>query len=299
MTIDHTIQTFHDFLLNEKNASKLTLKSYMNDLNDLALFLEKEKINTILDVDYYILRGFVASLFDRDLAKSTIERKIACIKSLFKFLTNRELVPDNPARMLKFPKKEKKLFQVFNIDDVITLIETPNKETPSGYRDALILELLYGTGIRVSELVGIDLGDIDFAGKRIRIRGKGKKERILPLADIHFEMISTYLKLRQDICKNYMIKGDWLFVNKSGTRFTDRSVRRLVDKYLKEAGLPADFSPHSFRHSFATHLLEGGADLRVIQTLLGHSSLSTTQKYTHLNLAELLKTFDESHPKAK
>lgn len=299
MIIDNAIQLFHDFLCNEKNASVHTLKSYINDLNDLISFTEKENINDVEDIDFYILRGFVTTLFDRNLAKSTIERKIACIKSFFKFLVKRGITEDNPARMLKFPKKEKKLFNVFNIDDVIALIETPDQSCPAGLRDALILEILYGTGMRVSELVGINLSDIDFAGKRLRVRGKGKKERILPLADYHFELLKKYMKIRDKICKGYFIVDDHLFTNKLGTRLTDRSVRRLLEKYLKEIGLPLNFSPHSFRHSFATHLLEGGADLRVIQTLLGHSSLSTTQKYTHLNLTELLKVYDKTHPKAK
>jgi integrase/recombinase XerC len=299
MNIDKAITQFHDFLKNEKNVSNHTLKSYMNDLNDLFDFLENENITNIKDVDFFILRGFVTTLFDRELAKSTIERKIACLKSFFNFLSKKEIIKSSPAKMLKFPKKEKKLFNVFNIDDILNLLELPDKSEPAGMRDALILELLYGTGIRVSELVGINIPDIDFSGQRVRIRGKGKKERILPLADLHIKMINKYLKTREKICPGYIIKGDFLLINKLGTRLSDRSVRRIIEKYLKQAGLPLDFSPHSFRHSFATHLLEGGADLRVIQSLLGHSSLSTTQKYTHLNLTELLRVYDKTHPKAK
>jgi integrase/recombinase XerC len=299
MEISRCIKLFEKYLNDEKGFSVHTLKSYKIDLKDFELFLEEESINNIENIDFFVLRGFVASLFQKDLSKATMERKIACLKSFYKFLNQKGYLSDNPARMLKFPPKEKKLFKVFNIDDVLRLLEIPDKTTPSGLRDALILEILYGTGIRVSELVGINMEDIDLVGLRIRIRGKGKKERFVPIAEMHSDMIENYLKKRQGICKGYRIEGSQLFINKFGKRLTDRSVRRIVEKYLNEAGLPIDFSPHSFRHSFATHLLESGADLRIIQFLLGHSSLSTTQKYTHLNLSELLKVYDNAHPKAK
>ncbi len=299
MEIDGYIDSFLNYLKNEKGFSEHTLKSYMNDLRDLTEYLEAENISKFKEVDFFALRGFVSSLFQKNIAKSTIERKIACLKSFYKFLNQKGFIDDNPAKMLKFPPKDKKLFKVFNIDDVLNLLEKPDKSTPSGLRDALILEILYGTGIRVSELVGINLEDIDFEGLRIRIRGKGKKERFVPIAEMHSSMIKDYLQTRNEICKGYSIADTHLFINKYGKRLTGRSVRRIVEKYLNEAGLPIDFSPHSFRHSFATHLLEGGADLRIIQFLLGHSSLSTTQKYTHLNLIELLKVYDKAHPKAK
>ncbi len=299
MEIYKYIDEFEKYLKNEKGFSPHTLKSYMNDLRDLSEYLENENVINFNKVDFFVLRGFIANLFQKNVAKPTIERKIACLKSFYKFLNQKGFLDTNPAKMLKFPPKEKKLFKVFNIDDILNLLEIPDKSTPSGLRDALILEILYGTGIRVSELVNIDIEDIDFEGLRIRIKGKGKKERLVPIAELHSKMFRKYLEIRKEICKKYMIKGKQCFINKFGERLTDRSVRRIVDKYLNEAGLPVDFSPHSFRHSFATHLLEGGADLRIIQVLLGHSSLSTTQKYTHLNLAELLKVYDTAHPKAK
>ena len=298
MKIFDAADSFISFLKDEKDASEHTLKSYGRDVADLLSFLEDEKIEDIHGVDYFVLRGFVGTLFDRELASSSIERKIASLKSFFSFLQKKRFIDDNPARMLKFPKKEKKLFQVFNIDDVLGLLEKPDKSKPAGLRDALMLELMYGGGLRVSELVGVNLSDIDFNGLRLRIRGKGKKERIIPLASLHIEMINDYIDIKDDICTGYNADQDALFINKYGKRLTDRSVRRIVEKYLKEAGLPLDYSPHSFRHSFATHLLEGGADLRMIQSLLGHSSLSTTQKYTHLNLSDLLRVYDSAHPKA-
>jgi integrase/recombinase XerC len=299
MNIDRAIADFILFLKNEKNASEHTIKAYSGDLAELAEYLEKEKITDIKEADFFILRGFVTSFFDKGVSKSTTERKIACLKSFYKFLHRKGITDDNYARMLKFPKKEKKLFTVFNVDDILNLLELPDKIEAAGMRDALILELMYGTGMRVSELTGLNISDIDIRGMRIRVRGKGKKERIIPLGDILGELITDYLRMRGDVpAEGHFPKDDAVFINKYGTRITDRSIGRIVEKYLKEAGLPLDFSPHSFRHSFATHLLEGGADLRTIQELLGHESLSTTQKYTHLNLSDLLRVYDKTHPKA-
>jgi len=299
MNIDKAVTFYLKFMKNERGASEHTLKNYSRDLADLCTYLEESGVDKINDADFFALRGFVAMLFDKRLAKSTIERKIACLKSFFSFMQKKNHTDDNPARMLKFPKKEQKAFKVFNIDSIIALLDAPDKDDPAGMRDALILELMYGTGVRVSELVGLNLSDIDFSGCRILVRGKGKKERIVPIADMHIQMINEYIDVKQDICKGYLADNEVVFINKYGSRLTDRSVRRIVEKYLKMAGLPLDFSPHSFRHSYATHLLEGGADLRTIQNLLGHESLTTTQKYTHLNLTELLRVYDETHPKAR
>jgi integrase/recombinase XerC len=299
MNIDEASAIYLDFMQNEKGASRHTLINYSRDLADLCTYLEESNISSIEDTDFFMLRGFVAMLYEKGFSKSTVERKIACLKSFFNFLQKKNKSEDNPARMLKFPKKEKKAFDVFNIDNIMTLLDLPDKTAPFGMRDALLLEMMYGTGIRVSELVGLSLGDIDFGGQRIRVRGKGKKERIVPVADMHIAMIKEYLGRRDEDCGGYVKDGEALFINKLGTRLTDRSVRRIVEKYLLLAGLPLDYSPHSFRHTYATHLLEGGADLRTIQTLLGHESLSTTQKYTHLNLSELLKVYDKTHPKAQ
>ncbi|MDK2792105.1 MAG: integrase/recombinase XerC [Deferribacteres bacterium] len=294
MNIEEAVGKFTVFVQVEKRYSEHTLKSYLNDINDLILYLKN--IENIEDISYYSLRGFVNSLYERGLSKSTIERKIACMKSFFSFLVKRGFIEDNPSRLLRFPKKEQKLFKVFNIDDILNLLETPDKNTPDGLRDCLILEMLYGTGMRVSELVLVNVSDVDFSGFRIRVKGKGKKERVLPLDNFHVDMIKNYLEKRILMVKQEIKEPDALFLNKMGTRLTDRSVRRIVEKYLKMAGLPLDYSPHDFRHTFATHLLENGADLRTIQHLLGHSSLSTTQKYTHLNLSEILKIYDKTHP---
>lgn len=299
MNIDRVIADYLLYMKNEKNASVYTIKAYSGDLAELAGYLDTENIDSIKAVDFFILRGFIAFQFDKSVSKSTIERKVATLKSFFNYLHKKSVVEENHARMLKFPKKEKKVFNVFNIDDILRLLESPDKTESSGMRDALILELMYATGVRVSELTGLNISDIDLRGMRIRVRGKGKKERIIPIGGLLVELFKAYFQIRADVpVSDYFPQDDSVFINKFGSRLTDRSVGRIVEKYLKMVGLPLDFSPHSFRHSFATHLLENGADLRTIQELLGHEALSTTQKYTHLNLSDLLRVYDQTHPKA-
>lgn len=301
MEIDNAIEEFINFIRVERQYSNHSITAYAKDLSELAIYIDEEKLGSnIKVVDFYVLRGFITTLYDKELSKSSIERKISTLKSFFKFLYRRGIIADNPARMLKFPKKEKYLPNVFNVDDIFTLLDLPDKSTPMGMRDALILELLYGTGVRVSELVGLDRNAVDLNGMRILVRGKGKKERIVPLAPELISLIKDYYKVMYDIVsEGRVVESDALIINRLGTRMTDRTIRRVVETYLKKAGLPLDYSPHSFRHTFATHLLEGGADLRSIQELLGHESLATTQKYTHSDLASLLKVYDETHPMAK
>lgn len=301
MEIDNAIEEFINFIRVERQYSTQTITAYAKDLSELAIYIDEEKLGSnIKVVDFYVLRGFITTLYDKELSKSSIERKISTLKSFFKFLYRRGIIEDNPARMLKFPKKEKYLPNVFNVDDIFTLLDLPDKSTPMGMRDALILELLYGTGVRVSELVGLDRNAVDLNGMRILVRGKGKKERIVPLAPELISLIKDYYKVMYDIVsEGRVVESDALIINRLGSRMTDRTIRRVVEAYLKKAGLPLDYSPHSFRHTFATHLLEGGADLRSIQELLGHESLATTQKYTHSDLASLLKVYDETHPMAK
>ncbi len=301
MEIDNAVEEFINFIRVERQYSNHSITAYAKDLSELAIYIDEEKLGSnIKVVDFYVLRGFITTLYDKELSKSSIERKISTLKSFFKFLYRRGIIADNPARMLKFPKKEKYLPNVFNVDDIFTLLDLPDKSTPMGMRDALILELLYGTGVRVSELVGLDRNAVDLNGMRILVRGKGKKERIVPLAPELISLIKDYYKVMYDIVsEGRVVESDALIINRLGSRMTDRTIRRVVEAYLKKAGLPLDYSPHSFRHTFATHLLEGGADLRSIQELLGHESLATTQKYTHSDLASLLKVYDETHPMAK
>lgn len=248
-----------------------------------------------LDASY--LRGFAPYLLDKGLSASSIERKIATTKSLYKYLFSVGVVKADYAKGLKFPKKEGKQPEVFSIDAIFGLMDLPDKSKGVGLRDALLLDLMYSMGVRVSELVGMDVGDIDFSAMHIVVTGKGGKQRILPIFPEHVELINTYIGKRSEIvAPSHQVSPECLFINKYGKRLSDRSVRNIVDKYLAKAGLPLSLSPHSFRHTFATHLLESGADIRSIQELLGHDSLATTEKYTHMNLMALLKVYDESHP---
>jgi integrase/recombinase XerC len=298
MNIYFAIDQFINFLMLERNASSHTLRAYSLDLSELAAYAESDKISEVENFDVYLLRGFVSSFYEKKLKKSTLERKISTLKSFFKFLLFKKILEENPARSLKFPRKEKKLTSIFTRDSIIKLIESPCAETPSGKRDRLILELLYGTGIRVGELEGLNAADIDFSGKRLRIRGKGKKERIVPLDGFYMELIKTYLKAVTEMLQNgYAPNGSAFILNRRGGRLTSRNILALVKKYLAKAGLPETYSPHSLRHTFATHLLEEGVDLRTLQELLGHTSLTTTQKYTHLNLEKMLESYKKAHPK--
>ena len=301
MEIDNAIEEFINFVRVEREYSEHSVTAYAKDLSELSIYAHDEKVpDDVKSLDFFTLRGFITTLYDRELSKSSIERKISTIKSFFKFLYRRGFIEENPARMLKFPKKEKYLPTVFNVDDIFTLLDLPDKTTPMGMRDALILELLYGTGVRVSELVGLDRSAVDLNGMRILVRGKGKKERIVPLAPELISLIRNYYKVMYDIvADNRIVDSDALIINRLGTRMTDRTVRRVVEAYLKKAGLPLDYSPHSFRHTFATHLLEGGADLRSIQELLGHENLSTTQIYTHITVDKLKNVIQNAHPRAK
>jgi integrase/recombinase XerC len=299
MTVDEALNAFLDFQKIERNASEHTLDAYARDLGDLADYGEANAVVDIDGMDYFLLRGFLADMYEKNFAKSTIERRLAAIKSLFKYLHKKEVLPENPARMLKFPKKEKKILEIFPLEDVTKILEAPS-EGAAAPRDKVILELLYGIGLRVSELTGLNISDVDFTGGRVRIRGKGKKERIMPLADFYMNMIRDYMGSMYDILDIDAVPDvDALFVGRRGNRLSIRTVQMLVKKYLQIAGLPDTYTPHSFRHSFATHLLNAGADLRTIQDLLGHESLSTTQKYTHLDLRALMETYNKTHPGAQ
>ena len=236
MEIDNAVEEFINFIRVERQYSTQTITAYAKDLSELAIYIDNEKLeNNIKAVDFYVLRGFITTLYDKELSKSSIERKISTLKSFFKFLYRRGIIEDNPARMLKFPKKEKYLPNVFNVDDIFTLLDLPDKSTPMGMRDALILELLYGTGVRVSELVGLDRSMVDLQGMRILVLGKGKKERIVPLAPEIVSLIKDYYKVMYDIVsEGRMVESDALIINRLGSRMTDRTIRRIVETYLKK-----------------------------------------------------------------
>jgi integrase/recombinase XerC len=324
------IQKFLDYLRFEKRFSEHTAKCYGADLFQLGEYLTggtegvtgaepislgqhqegaatavaaqtKSKVDEILlSADVNTVRGYLAFLNERQYSKATTARKLATLRSFYKFLVKRNQISSNPAAAVRTPKQDKRLPRFMEYEDVKKLLETPPMDNWLGARDRAILETLYSTGMRVSELVSLNMDDIDFLGEVVHIRGKGKKERVAPISSSVLQVIQHYIEFRNKRAQsNSNFDSKVLFVNKHGKRLSTRSVRRKMDKYLKMAGLDPSISPHTLRHSFATHMLNNGADLRSVQELLGHQSLSTTQIYTHLTTRKLKEVYDNAHPRSK
>ena len=298
------IETYQKYLKNEKNYSDNTIISYKNDLNQLFSFIKEYKLlrkNGIKYIDHQIMRKFIVYLKEKKYSKRSISRKVSTARSFFKFLQKEEIIEVNPTLNLITPKIDKKLPYFLYLQEIDKLMETPPRNKLSGIRDRAILEILYGTGIRVSELINLNIDDIDFNEKIIKVLGKGSKERILPLSNPVIKAMQEYIEKRYLFNRNKFdktINKNALFLNRFGGRLTARSIRRIIIKYIKIAGLNKKLSPHVLRHSFATHLLGGGADLRSVQELLGHKSLSTTQIYTHITKERLKEIYQKSHPRS-
>ncbi len=252
----------------------------------------------LLATDTATIRRFLSFLAGQEYSKATVARKLATLRSFYKFCVKRGHKDANPVAPIRTPKQEKRLPKFLEADQVKQLIEAPNDSTLLGSRDRAMLETLYSTGIRVSELVGLNVEDIDFLGEAVIVRGKGRKERVTPIGPTALSAIRRYLELRQRDGRSGSFDPHALFVNKHGQRLSTRSVRRKLDKYLMQVGLDPDISPHTLRHTFATHMLNAGADLRSVQELLGHQSISTTQIYTHLTTSRLKEVYEEAHPRA-
>jgi len=286
---------FLQYLKNEKNVSPHTERSYLSDLDQFFDFLGETDLAA---VDHKALRQFIAHLLKLKLKKSSIARKLASLRAFFKYLNRQGVLPRNPAQLIATPRRDKRLPSVLTADDAQRLMDAPSAPAAlhgnTEFRDRAVLETLYSTGIRASELVGMDRDDINRYDRLIRIRGKGRKERIVPLGAIALAAIDAYVDRQQRNAGSNAV-----FVGPGGKRLTARTVQRILETYRKELGLQQKASPHTLRHSFATHMLESGADLRAIQELLGHASLSTTQRYTHVNLDALMEIYDKAHPKAR
>ena len=289
--IDRYVEKFIRYLEIERNASKYTLINYSVDLKSLSEFLKEEPIDK---VDYISLRRYLAHVKGQNLSKVSIARKIASIRSFFKFLFREGIIKSNPASSLSTPKRDKHLPKFLDEKEIVILLESPDRESEAGLRDRSILETLYSTGIRVSELVGLNMDHIDHIGGVIKVFGKGKKERIVPIGERALQAIRDYLKARRPVAKD----SKALFFNKNGGRLTDRSIRRIVNKYITKASIQQKISPHTLRQSFATHMLDHGADLRSVQELLGHANLSSTQIYTHITTERLKSAYSKAHPRA-
>lgn len=322
MEQNNLIQEFLNYLNYERRFSEHTAKCYSADLRQFVSFLDDSDTGDshesarsgsgtqtavqpqvdvqqkLLTVDVNMVRSYMAHLNEKQHSNSTVARKLATLRSFYKFLVKRNYVQSNPVMLVRTPKQERKLPRFLEFDEVKRLLEAPDINNWLGARDRAIMETLYSTGVRVSELVSLNMDDVDFLSEVIHIRGKGKKERISPIGTSALQAIQHYMEFRNKRSQsNQGFDNKVLFVNKHGSRLSTRSVRRKMDKYLKIAGLDPAISPHTLRHSFATHMLNNGADLRSVQELLGHQSLSTTQIYTHLNTTKLKDTYDNAHPR--
>jgi integrase/recombinase XerC len=328
--VEKAIQEFKNYLLVEKNASPNTLDGYLNDITQFQEFLtqsghavESSSIQ-IEKIDRLAVRSFMGYLYEKKYSATTMRRKLSTLSSFFRFLCREGYVKNNVANTVPAPRMQNKLPAYFSVDDMFRLLQLPQGEGFLPVRDRALLELFYSCGLRISELVGLTVENTNLDSRTVKVLGKGGKERLLPLGRQCVEALKNYLDARMDKLAQQRTqqppqsplsgggtvpglgglssshaKCEQLFLNHRGAGITVRGVRKIVDKYIKQGNFAGGVSPHSIRHSFATHLLEGGADLRSIQELLGHSSLSTTQKYTHLTLDRLSETYDKAHPRAK
>jgi len=304
--MEKLIEQFLEHLRYERNVSSHTLRNYASDLEQFLDFLAPLKngrrtLPEITAIDHLTIREWLASLHAAQKKKASVARKLAALRTFFQFLVREGMLEMNPAKLVSTPRLEKKLPKHLSIDEAIRFIESPDPETDLGKRDRAMLELMYATGVRVAELTTLNLGDVDFGNQLVRVTGKRRKQRIVPFGDPAGAAIREYLGVRDKFLLNAPISKrdeNALFLNYQGTRITTRSVGRMVEKYIRLCAGMHNISPHSLRHSFATHLLDSGADLRDIQELLGHARLSTTQVYTHVSMEKLVEVYDKAHPKA-
>lgn len=290
------IDLFLDYLLHGRNASVHTIDAYRRDLLQYRTFLAARG-KTVEKADNVAVRGFMADLYAEGVLKSTAARKLAAVRAYYQFAIRRGWRKDNPARVVATPRQDKPVPSFLSEQEMADFLDLPPSSRVLDLRDRAALELMYASGVRVSELVGLNLDDIALSGKLVRVRGKGKKERLVPFGRAAEESLRRYMAERGLINRG-RISADALFLNVRGERLSVRSIQRLVAACLRRAAVRRKISPHSLRHSFASHLLSRGADLRVIQELLGHASLATTQKYTHLDLGHLMKVYRKSHPRS-
>ena len=295
---DH-IEQFIAYLKVERNYSKHTVSSYDFDLSDFMKFLTNENgvLPSIEDVDHLTIRSYLANLQERQLSRSTVVRRLSSLRSFYKYLCRRGYLETDPTSALSSPKIQRKLPDFLEISEIDLLLSAPDTNDILGLRDQAILELLYSTGMRVSELLSLDLSDVDHGNAIVKVRGKGKKERIIPIGRPAMSSLNNYLEKRNELAGNKSFQA--IFLSERGNRIPDsKSIGRRITKYAQAVGIKKKITPHTFRHTFATHLLNAGADLRSVQELLGHTNLVTTQIYTHVTADRLKKVYEKTHPRA-
>jgi len=291
------IERFLRYLELERNYSPNTLRGYRSDLKEFERYIRESGLNSVLEVDHLTVRGYLARLQLNGLSRATVQRKLSSLKTLYRFLHRMGFIEADPTASISTPRVERRLPDFLTVEEVDMLLSAPREDRPIEVRDKAMLELMYSTGVRVSELLAIDLNDIDISEMTVRVKGKGRKERILPFGEVAKKALERYLEIRDRMipagsnCRA-------LFVSDWGRRMTSRNFRQRLKIYTKRAGIKKKVSPHILRHSFATHMLEAGADLRAVQELLGHSNLSTTQIYTHVTAERLKRIYDKYHPRA-
>ncbi len=303
----YLVKEFKDYLIGEKNASQHTISAYLNDLTQFEIFLREtghactNSQIQIEQIDRLAIRSFMGQLYEKSNSGASMGRKLSTLRSFFNFLCREGHIKTNIIKTIPIPKKTNRLPSYLSVDEVFRLLDLPKATSFAGARDKAIFEMFYDTGIRISELVKLSLEDLKIEQQTVKVLGKGKKERILPFGKKTTAVIKSYLQFRADHIKKMTPPSDspGLFLNQRGQTISTRGVRKIMNQYIRANNFPKNISPHSLRHTFATHMLEAGADLRAIQEMLGHASLSTTQKYTHLTVDRLMETYDKSHPRAR
>jgi integrase/recombinase XerC len=295
------VSRFLQYLRVERNASEYTIKSYREDFAALVEYLTdlQGRLPSPGDIGTVELRGYIAAVHEAGYAKTTVARRLASLRSFFRFGQREGWAQSNPAKPLRNPRKARSLPHFLSSDDIERLLGAPSAADPAGLRDRAILEVLYSAGLRVGELAGLNASDLDFAGSTLRVRGKGRRERIAPIGSFAAAALRDWLAVRRVSSREKPGPEAPVFINKFGRRLTTRSVGRMLEKHLRASGLDHRTTPHTLRHSFATHLLDRGADIRSVQELLGHKSLVTTQIYTHVSTAGLRAAYERAHPRAK
>ena len=299
------IQDFQIYLEVERNVSEHTKIAYVADVQEFARFLSdkniKKKPDEIIDVEPELIRQYLSYLYLQKIKKVTVNRKVSSLRAFYKYVLRTGRIDKNPAEMIQSLKTEKYMPNFLSVDEMFELLKAQKDSSVLGLRNHAMLEMFYSCGLRLSELAGLDLMDIDFNQKLVKVRGKGRKERIVPVGGPALKSVSEYLEKSGEIRKKTQedIFKKPLFLNEHGKRITTRSIARIVDEATCRSGIGRKISPHALRHSFATHLLNAGADLRSIQELLGHESLSTTQKYTAVDINRLMEVYDKAHPRTK
>ena len=294
---DELISEFGEYLSYNRQLAPLTVRNYTTDVAPFGDYLEKHSVDSFEDIDRLVIRGYLAWLLEIGYVKASVSRKLSSLRSFYAFMKKRGLVERDETDLVSAPKSASKLPPIANEGGIRALLEAPAATTDTGVRDRAILELAYACGLRLSEIASLDVGDADLEQRQVRVTGKGSKDRVTVMGVPAAKAVGRYLdRIRSSIAKD---SQPAMFLNRGGTRLSARSIQKLVKKYALIAGLDLDFSTHTIRHSFATHLLDGGADLRVIQELLGHASPQTTQIYTHISTASARKAYLSAHPRAK